>query len=201
MRIGLVGTICSGKTTLAKALAEELNITLIPESFDKAIEWCNSHDYAIYKHRDWSYEKWFDVIYKASMDYRMANFETGLHFSQIEREQAVEDNYITDAASIMRVVGCLTYCSILCSEFSSRLNILMQTSMKHMSRYTHIFYLPNVLSIEADGNRIPNPLIQQQSDLLLYALLNRYYIKYVHVPVVSLPDRINFVKNWIYETI
>ena len=46
MKIGLIGAPCTGKTTLAKAVAEKLKIPAVLESFDSAVKHCvfNSKD-------------------------------------------------------------------------------------------------------------------------------------------------------------
>jgi|HubBroStandDraft_2_1064218.scaffolds.fasta_scaffold48256_1 hypothetical protein len=197
LRIGLVGAPCTGKTTLAKAVAEKLNLTFIGESFEGAQKQCEIHGWKITTEgRNWP--DYFDSCWADTKDCTqdIINFTKGIAWDLDAKELFVSDNFITDSASPSCAAAGLIYNTFL--EYTDPLMTWYNEQLERAKNYTHLFFIPvNPDIAMVDDNRRPtNKALQKQFDLILPSLMICDLpegILHYSITDSSLEDRINYV--------
>jgi GTPase SAR1 family protein len=196
MKIGLVGAPCVGKTTLAKAVAEKLNLTFIGESFDDAAKQCEIHNYKIAKgNRTWP--NYFDDCWESTEVYAqdIIMFTKGIAWDLEEKERFVGDNFVTDSASPSQAASALIYNTFL--EDTDSLMEFYNHQIERAENYDYLFFIPynKNIKMEDDSRRPTNKALQKQFDLILPSLLvcdldSRYWA----ITNADLDARIDFVR-------
>jgi AAA domain-containing protein len=194
MKIGLCGAPCTGKTTLAKAVAEKLNLTFIGESFEGADEQCEKHDCGILK---WIGEPWpeyFNRVWGDTDRYsgQIISFTKGLAWDLEEKEKSAGDNFITDSAAPSQIVSALLYNTFLENEQSLiEWNI---NQAKRIEHYDYLYYLPTLGFIESDNRRPTNWNLQKAFDFMLKGVLDDIDKPSVEIMEFStLEERVEFI--------
>src|SRR5580693_1520073 len=160
MKIGLCGAPCTGKTTLAKAVAEKLNFTFIGESFEGAQKQCIEHGCRVNTLAD-PWPKYFNKVWNDTNNYydEIINFTKGIAWDLEEKEKLAGDNFITDSAAPSQIVSALLYNTFLEDEQS-----LIEWNLRQFKRiknYDHLYYLPTLGFIENNKLRPTNWNLQK----------------------------------------
>lgn len=172
MRIGLVGAPCTGKTTLAKTVAEKLNLTFIGESFEGASAQCTMHDCPISKMPKEDWPNYFKRVWLDTDRYSddIINFTKGIAWDLEEKERFAGDNFITDSAAPSQIVSALLYNTFLEDEQELKAWNLRQA--ERVKIYDRLYYLPILGFIEADNRRPTNYNLQNAFDFMLKGVLD-----------------------------
>lgn len=152
MRIAIIGAQCTGKSTLANALSEQLNIPLITEivrNYKKEQLQCTNPEYP--------------------------QIQKEILRLQREEEKKYED-FVSDRSTIDNmsywIYGCVDKVSVL-------ENIdYIHKSLSNSRTYTYIFYLKPEILIVDDGFRECNLLYQRDIDTIIHTILKLFNLKY-----------------------
>ena len=150
-KIAIVGAHGVGKTTLAKALSQSLDLPLVP-------------DFAAL-----AFHKGFRVNEQTTIEnqfWMLAN--------QIEHERKLNTSYIADKAILDNIV----YSKYLFDDFRA-LSLIQDIVLKN-THYTHYIYLPIEFTIEADGRSLDTGFQKQINDDYL-DLLNKLQLQYTEI--------------------
>lgn len=170
MKIGFVGAMGVGKTTLAKRVAEELKIPFLEESYEAAQQWCYDHSF--------------------TLDDAPIAFEIGWHKSQAAREDAAGDHFVTDSSPIIRGAAAIFFCSLRSPDKASE---LLHFSMRRLRLFDRLFYLPIRFLAPFDGKRITDPNVNLAIDAIQKALANSFGRALIHVEGNTVEERLAFV--------
>ncbi len=156
LKIAVIGSQSTGKTTIARMLSKHLDIPLIDEvsrKFDKT--------------------KLFD---KSSTDY--INIQKQILDMQLEKE-SLHNSFISDRSTIDNLSYWIHNCSNNVKDIENIQYI--DKAIKNVPNYTHIFLLiPEFYPIE-DNFRDTNIVYQLQIAEVLYTILKIYNIKHYRI--------------------
>jgi nicotinamide riboside kinase len=153
LRIAIIGSQSTGKTTLAKQLSEHLNIQLISEiarRFDKNI-----------------------LSNKTSAEYLLIQKE--LLKLQIEEESKLQ-NFVSDRSTVDNLAYWIHNCSEITNNIENALYI--KKAIKNTTIYTHIFQLIPEFYPRDDGYRDTNIIYQLQIAESIHTILHLNNIKH-----------------------
>lgn len=155
-RIAIVGSFSTGKTTLAEAATEPLDLPLLPEVAREV----------------------------AAMGFQLdkdatPEVETLIFLRQYANEMSHSD-FVGDRSllDVMAYAGWVLDNQERRREFALWEECLRVAEYRLRSQYTHIFYLPVEFPIVPDGLRPLDPEFQADIDRRMVSLLERYGLRY-----------------------
>ncbi len=153
-RIALSGSAGVGKSTLGRALAEELDLPFLDEGMRKRMEaGLRLHDLSRDQRRDLVHELWQE---------------------QLEAESSAIAGYggfVSDRSSVDFAAFWLYYGFVEAQDQPDR---FVGEALQHAEAYDHVVLLPwGVLPLKADGVRSSNPWVQRHFQAALEGLLFR----------------------------
>ena len=166
-RIAIVGSFSTGKTTLAEALAERLDLPLLPEVAREVVELGFKLD------KDATPET------EALIFLRQYNNELGT-------EEFVGDRSLID---VMAYAGWVLDNQERTKEMYLWDECLRLAERRLRRSYSHIFYLPIEFPIVLDGLRPDDPAFQKDIDERVLSLLHGHDLDYVTL-TGSVEDRL-----------
>lgn len=169
MRIGMIGAPCTGKTTLAKAVSQELNIHFIGESFEGALKVCRQSKWYISKFDKELWPEYFERVWKESAYSEIINFGRAIGIDLFEQE-VQHDSFITDSASPNLAAAALLYNVHIQSDVN--LTSIYDIYIGHTLLYDYLFYLP-ILPMVDDCRRPTNLSLQLAFDLMLVGITGK----------------------------
>ncbi len=152
LRIAVIGSQGTGKSTLSRQLSEELNIHLITEvarSFKKEQLICTNPAYS--------------------------SIQKEILRLQIQ-EESLHKKFVSDRSSIDNVSYYLYGCYDIASDLDN--NSYISQSINNALNYTHIFFLRPEFEISDDGFRDCDIKYQKSIDTIIKTILQLYNIKY-----------------------
>ncbi len=161
MRIAVIGTHSTGKTTLAKALSRELNIPVIEEC-------ARSHDI---KHA--SVEEYIKI-------------QENILAEQIKAESK-HQNFISDRSTIDNLAYWIHSCAPMVDAVTNR--SYTKTALENVTTYTNIFLLVPEFYPRDDGFRDTNIIYQLQIAETINTILYLHQIPH-HVLSGSVDERL-----------
>lgn len=169
-RIAIVGSLSTGKTTLAEAVADPLELPLLPEVAREVA----SLGFALDK----------DAT---------PEVETLIFLRQLYNEMTHE-HFVGDRS----LVDVMTYAEWVLDNQDRRKEFALWEACREIaeyqlrSQYTHVFYLPIEFDIVPDGLRPMDPAFQKEIDERMVGIMERYAVRYEPV-TGSVPDRLEAV--------
>jgi nicotinamide riboside kinase len=155
-RIAIVGSFSTGKTTLAEAAAQPLELPLLPEVAREVAA----------------------MGFKLDKD-ATPEVETLIFLRQLYNEMTHE-HFVGDRS----LIDVMAYAGWVLdnrerSEYSALWDSCVQIAERHLrSQYTHVFYLPIEFDIVPDGLRPLDPGFQKEIDERVVGLLDRHAIRF-----------------------
>lgn len=172
MKITIMGSHSTGKTTLAKALAKKLNFRYI-------------HDVV----REEAVKKGFTINENTPPEVQL-----WLLLRQWELETTTPEGWVADKSQFDYLVyGDL----ILKDEIAKK---TMRWFVQRNARYDFVFYLPIEFPMENDGIRSVDPAFRENIDRLFRNCLDEFGIKYI-VLSGSIEERIKQALNHIKKSV
>ena len=181
-RIGIIGTSCTGKSTLSLKLSKVLNIPLIEESARLL--------YAKEKKRNTNFDRdrndpewqfYFQTrLYTDKITKELTNFSTG---------------FVSDRTYLDNFVYFLYYCHnfVKNKDLCSRVEEINRLAM---CNYTHIFFLGlDTIPYINDDIRIETYTGALFFETSIIGIIERWGIETIVVPFDTLEKRINFIKR------
>lgn len=153
-RIAIVGSFSTGKTTLAEAAAERLELPLLPEVAREVVA------------------LGFKLDKDATPEVETLIFMRQF-YNEMTHEHFVGDRSLIDA---MAYAGWVLDNQKRRKEFALWDACVKIAEFQLRSQYTHVFYLPIEFPIVPDGLRPLDPDFQQEIDDRMRALLDRYSV-------------------------
>jgi nicotinamide riboside kinase len=182
MRIAIVGSSGTGKSTLAEALARDQSL---PLSVDPVRLLLQESRYR--SHRD------LDDDARLSLAERVLDVRLSFEASQ---ESFVADRSVIDSAVFW------LYWAGRTPPAHERSMQLLTTCQQAARSYTRVFLLPwGVIPLQDDGVRTQNAVYQKAMHCLLLGVLNDWAVPYTTVPdiVADLDARIAFCRQHLCE--
>jgi len=172
MKIALVGTEGTGKTTLAKAVSEKYNIPYVDECA-RII----SKETGIKVREDNS-----DKLY----EFQIKCLEMKL------KEESKYDEFIADRSTIDNLVYYLRW---VANDKDSELNEkYCRKCIQNIRTYDKIVLMePKYLSLVKDEIRTGNIWYRESIHFMLIGVLEEYVEDYIRMPFVYLEDRVNYI--------
>src|SRR5918999_168570 len=167
LRIVIVGSLSTGKTTLAERLARELSLPLLPEAAREVVE----------------------LGFKLDKD-ATPETETLIFLKQFNNELATSQ-FIGDRS----LIDVMAYAGwVLDNQPRRKENALWEECEELAERYlrtnySHVFYLPIEFPIVPDGLRPDDPAFQKEIDERIVGLLSTHGVRYETV-AGSVADRL-----------
>lgn len=155
-RIAIVGSFSTGKTTLAEAVAEPLELPLLPEVAREVAA----------------------LGFKLDKD-ATVEVETLIFLRQL-RNEMTHEHFVGDRSliDVMAYAGWVLDNQERRKEFALW-DACVEVATHHLrSQYTHVFYLPIEFGIVPDGLRPLDPDFQQEIDERMRGLLETHAIRY-----------------------
>jgi len=149
MKIAICGAHGVGKTTLSKALAEKLNIPVIPDIVVEA------------------HNKGFEINENTPPETQFWLFA-----KQLELERNFGDKWLGDKCLIDYSV----YADVLIAD--GRVTGILAEMIQKNAKYDYVFYVPPEFPIEDDGIRSTDPEFQRKIDIHYVGTLNKWGLKY-----------------------
>jgi len=162
MRITIMGSHSTGKTTLAKALAERLNFGYL-------------HDVV----REEAVKKGFVINENTPPEVQL-----WLLIRQWELETTTPEGWVADKS----LFDYLVYGRLILKE--KIVKDLIQWFVQQNAKYDFVFYLPIEFPMEEDGIRSIDPEFREEIDRLLKECLDEFGIDYI-VLSGSVKERVN----------
>lgn len=156
IRIAIVGSFSTGKTTLAEVLARKLNLPLLPETAREVVS----------------------LGFKLDKD-ATPETETLIFLKQYNNEMSTEQ-FVGDRS----LIDVMAYAGwVLDNQVPSKERALWEECEKLAERrlrgnYSHVFYLPIEFPIVPDGLRPEDPVFQAEIDERLTSILKYHDIGY-----------------------
>ena len=171
LRIGIIGSHGTGKTTLANELSERLNMLTISEIARK-----------------------YNVN---TTDRRKRYFmQVDILNDQMYAEMSVSDNgFISDRTTLDN----LAYFMLGTEHTPRELMCYLNKAIINAKNYTHLFYIPIEFDLKGDGFRNTNKTYQHNIDSKILEILGFFELEYI-VTSGSLEERVNTVFQDIEET-
>jgi deoxyadenosine/deoxycytidine kinase len=166
-RIAIVGSFSTGKTTLAEAVAEPLDLPLLPEVAREVAA----------------------LGFKLDKD-ATPEVETLIFLRQLYNEMTHQD-FVGDRSliDVMAYAGWVLDNQVRRKEFALWEACLGIAEHHLRSQYTHVFYLPIEFEIVPDGLRPMDPGFQKEIDERVLGLLDQHAIRYETL-TGSVPERV-----------
>lgn len=155
-RVAIVGSFSTGKTTLAEAVAEPLELPLLPEVAREVAA----------------------LGFKLDKD-ATAEVETLIFLRQYYNEMTHED-FVGDRS----LIDVMAYAGWVLDNQPRRLENALWDVCEQIaeyqlrSQYTHVFYLPIEFDIVPDGLRPLDPDFQRDIDRRMVSILDRFAVRY-----------------------
>lgn len=156
LRIAIVGSFSTGKTTLAEALSRRLDLPLLPETAREVVE----------------------LGFKLDKD---ATPETeALIFLKQYNNEISEAQFVGDRS----LIDVMAYAGWVLDNQPPRKEMALWEECKKLAErrlrgnYSHVFYLPIEFPIVLDGLRPDDPAFQQEIDDRMLGLLKHHDIEY-----------------------
>ncbi|MBW3595545.1 MAG: ATP-binding protein [Actinobacteria bacterium] len=156
-RIAIVGSFSTGKTTLAEALAEKLNLPLLPEVAREIVE------------LGFKLDKDATPTTEALIFLRQYN-------NELSTDEFVGDRSLID---VMAYAGWVLDNQERTKEFYLWDECVRLAERRLRRSYSHVFYLPIEFPIVLDGLRPDDPAFQKDIDERVLSLLRANDIDYV----------------------
>jgi len=180
LRVGIIGTISTGKTTLAIELNKVLNIPLIEESarllYEKEKEKNPNFDR---NNPEWQFD-----------------FQTRLYTDKITKELMNFDiGFVSDRTYLDNFMYFLHYCHsfVKNKDLCSRIEEINRLAM---CNYTHIFFLGlDTIPFVNDDVRIETYTGALFFETSLIGLIERWGIETIVIPFDTLEKRVNYIKR------
>src|SRR5688572_24845421 len=171
-RIAIVGSFSTGKTTLAEALAERLDLPLLPEVAREVVE----------------------LGFKLDKD-ASPETETLIFMRQYNNEISTEE-FVGDRSMIdvMAYAGWVLDNRARTKEFYLWDECVRLAERTLRTAYSHVFYLPIEFPIVLDGLRPDDPEFQKDIDHRILGLLRSHDIEYETV-TGSVEERIEKIEK------
>ncbi len=156
MKVAFVGSFSTGKTTLAEAAAQPLDLPLLPEVAREVAA----------------------MGFKLDKD-ATAEVETLIFLRQLRNEMTHPD-FVGDRS----IIDVMAYAGWVLDNQPRRLENALWDACEEIaehhlrSQYTHVFYLPIEFAIVPDGLRPMDPGFQKEIDERMLGLLERHAIAY-----------------------
>lgn len=156
LRIAIVGSFSTGKTTLAEALAHRLDLPLLPETAREVVE----------------------LGFKLDKD-ATPETETLIFLKQYNNEISTE-NFVGDRS----MIDVMAYAGWVLEHQPRRKELALWQECERLAErrmrgnYSHVFYLPIEFPIVADGLRPMDPEFQQDIDRRVLDLLRYHDLHY-----------------------
>lgn len=157
MRIGIVGTQCVGKTTLAKDLSKEINSILIEEQIRVS-------------------NRKFSVLGYQTLDQIVAstwysNFMFDILINQVQKEVSAKSGFVSDRTTL----DYYAYYELLSCDSPEVQQIIKELFLPRLrDSYDLIFYLPITFELVNDGYRHMDYNLQHQADIRIQELLRSH---------------------------
>jgi adenylate kinase family enzyme len=171
-RIAIVGSFSTGKTTLAVALARDLNLPLLPEVAREIVE----------------------LGFKLDKD---ATPETeALIFLKQLNNEASSPEFVGDRS----LIDCMAYAGWVLDNQPYKKEMALWEECERLAErrlrtnYSHVFYLPIEFPIVLDGLRPDDPEFQKEIDERIVGLLTTHAVKYETV-TGSVEERLDRINN------
>ncbi len=180
IKIAIIASHSTGKTTLAKALAKKIKIPYLKSDFVREI---SKEKFNGKKLQELSMKEFF-------------NMEL-LHYLKKLEVAIKNEKFITDGGFILGPIylGCMNPKLINKINYQKFLNLCIK---KTKNIYTHIIYLPPEIELENDSYRPMDLKLRRQVNNVILKLLNKNNIKYF-TTTGSVNNRVNqiikFLKN------
>jgi len=156
LRIAIVGSFSTGKTTLAEALSRRLDLPLLPETAREVVE----------------------LGFKLDKD---ATPETeALIFLKQYNNEISESQFVGDRS----LIDVMAYAGWVLDNQPPRKEMALWEECKKLAErrlrgnYSHVFYLPIEFPIVLDGLRPDDPAFQKEIDERMLGLLKSHDIEY-----------------------
>ena len=168
MRIVIAGSHGTGKTTLAKALAERLNLNYIPDIV-----------------REEAAPKGFTINENTPMEVQM-----WLVSRQWELEKTTPESWIADKS----LFDYFIYGGLVLED--KNVKEVIKDIVRRNAKYDFVFYLPIEFPMERDGLRSPDSKFHEKIDRRFKECLAEFGVKYT-VLSGSVEERVNQAVNCI----
>jgi nicotinamide riboside kinase len=171
-RIAIVGSFSTGKTTLAEALAQRLDLPLLPEVAREVVE----------------------LGFKLDKD---ATPETeALIFLRQYNNEVSADEFVGDRSliDVMAYAGWVLDNQPRRKEMALWDECIRLAERRLRTGYSHVFYLPIEFPIVLDGLRPDDPSFQKEIDERILSLLHGHGIEYATV-TGSVDARLEQIEN------
>ncbi|RKZ30286.1 hypothetical protein DRQ36_06070 [bacterium] len=164
MKIALIGSSSTGKSTLARLLAKELALPLIREQARVVLAEMGKTLKELRANPD-------DIL----------KFQHAVLEHQIASEiECAESGFVSDRSVFDNLTLYLRHCPVT----SPGVEHYRETVLAHYREYPYdilVFLRPGEFPMEADGVRTPEPLYQAQVDGMILAILNLFCVPYFEV--------------------
>jgi nicotinamide riboside kinase len=176
-RVAIVGSFSTGKTTLAEAVAEPLELPLLPEVAREVAA------------------LGFKLDKDATPEVESLIFMRQL-YNEMIHEHFVGDRSLLDT---MAYAGWVLDNQERRKEFALWDACVSIAEYQLRSQYTHVFYLPVEFPIVADGLRPMDPGFQAEIDERILGLLDRHAVRYEPL-TGSIPERTDELVRRVRQT-
>ena len=155
-RIAIVGSLSTGKTTLAEILARQLDLPLLPETAREVVQ----------------------LGFKLDKD-ATPETETLIFMKQYNNELSTRE-FVGDRS----LIDVMAYAGWVLDNQPHRKEMALWEECKRLAErglrtsYSHVFYLPIEFPIVLDGLRPDDPGFQKEIDERIMALLHAHDIEY-----------------------
>lgn len=188
-KIGLIGAAGLGRSTLAKEIAREKNITFLPSK---------NITRPILKKHGWNALSASRSGCNVEKFLARKDIEFELVSDRIYQESLLVCGFVTDRTTL----ECFAYSLLRIEDYSDNdLKTLEDICRGNMSKYTHIFYFPYTSGwYEDNGIRTMSSYFQWKIDMMIRGLLNDWDINYVQMPgKMDMQEKSQFVLNCLHH--
>jgi nicotinamide riboside kinase len=176
-RIVMVGSLSTGKTTLAEVLARRLNLPLLPEVAREIVE----------------------LGFKLDKD---ATPETeALIFLRQYNNELATDEFVGDRSliDVMAYAGWVLDNQARRKEFALWEECERLAERRLRTNYSHVFYLPVEFPIVLDGLRPDDPEFQREIDERILRLLRTHAVRYETI-TGGVEERLEQIQMYLSKT-
>lgn len=181
MRIGFSGSGGTGKTTVAKVLAEGLGLPLISEGVREYVA-----ERGITNLRGMTAEETFDMQ---------------RHLLQVKKDQELrQDAWVSDRTTADNIAYCLRWCGRE-DGLQEAVRDYVREAMEHLQEaYDLIFFFPHgKFDLTGDGVRSAKPMYQLEIEYLLRGILAECAYKVHVLEKVAVADRLAEIRRVLKE--